>query len=96
VRLKGLGELKNLSISSGIEPATFRVVAQCLKTLCYYVPQDIYTCRTFQSTVENFQVPSEEQNGLTKDGCSLASNAGYKKGLRTMKAGSALPRILSS
>jgi hypothetical protein len=29
VRLEGLGQLKNLMTSSGIEPATFRLVAQC-------------------------------------------------------------------
>jgi hypothetical protein len=32
VRLKGLGQLKK-STSSGLEPATFRLIAQCLKQL---------------------------------------------------------------
>jgi hypothetical protein len=37
VRLEGLGQLKNPMISSGIEPATFRLVAQCLNQLRYRV-----------------------------------------------------------
>jgi hypothetical protein len=38
VRLEGLGQLKKKSTSSGIEPATFRLVAQCLNQLRYCVP----------------------------------------------------------
>jgi hypothetical protein len=37
VRLEGVGELKNPVISSGIEPATSRIVAECLYKLCYLV-----------------------------------------------------------
>jgi hypothetical protein len=37
VRLKGLGQLKK-STSTGIEPATFRLVAYCLNKLRYRVP----------------------------------------------------------
>jgi hypothetical protein len=37
VRLEGLGQLKNLMTSSEIEPATFRLVAQCLNQLRYSV-----------------------------------------------------------
>jgi hypothetical protein len=36
VRLEGLGQLKNPMISSGIEPATFELVA-CLNQLRYRV-----------------------------------------------------------
>jgi hypothetical protein len=39
VRLEGLGKFKNPITSSGIEPATIRLVAQCLNQLCYRVPQ---------------------------------------------------------
>jgi hypothetical protein len=40
VRLEGLGQLKNSMTSSGIKPATFRLVAYCLNKVCYYgVPQ---------------------------------------------------------
>jgi hypothetical protein len=35
VRLEGLGQLKNAVASLGIEPVTFRLVAQCLSQLCY-------------------------------------------------------------
>jgi hypothetical protein len=38
VGLERLGKLKNPMPSSGIEPATFRLVAQCLNQLCYRVP----------------------------------------------------------
>jgi hypothetical protein len=38
VRLKGLGQLKNPMTSSGIEPATFRLIAYCLNQLRYGVP----------------------------------------------------------
>jgi hypothetical protein len=37
VLLEGLGQLKNLMTSSGIESATFRLVAQCLNKLRYSV-----------------------------------------------------------
>jgi hypothetical protein len=37
VRTKGLGQLKK-STSSGLDPATFRLVAQCLNQLRYRVP----------------------------------------------------------
>jgi hypothetical protein len=38
VQLEGSGELKNPMIPSGIERATFRLVAQCLNQLRYRVP----------------------------------------------------------
>jgi hypothetical protein len=39
VRLEVLGQLENAMISSGIETATFRLVAQRLNQLRYRVPQ---------------------------------------------------------
>jgi hypothetical protein len=36
--MEGLGQLKNLMISSGIEPATFQVIEQYLNQLGYRVP----------------------------------------------------------
>jgi hypothetical protein len=42
LQLEGLGKLKNPSISSGIELATFRFVAQCLNELPYRVPPHYY------------------------------------------------------
>jgi hypothetical protein len=39
VRLEGLGQLKNPVTSLGIDPVTFRLVAQCLNQLRYRVPQ---------------------------------------------------------
>jgi hypothetical protein len=45
MRLEGLDQLKNQITSSGIEPATFRLVAQCLKQLRYCVLQiDVSAC----------------------------------------------------
>jgi hypothetical protein len=38
VRLEGLRQLKNPMTSSGIETATFRLVAYCLNRLRYRVP----------------------------------------------------------
>jgi hypothetical protein len=37
MQLEGSGQLKNPITSSGIEPTTFRLVAQCLNQLCYCV-----------------------------------------------------------
>jgi hypothetical protein len=36
VRLEGVGQLKN-PMTSGFEPATFCLAAQCLNQLCYRV-----------------------------------------------------------
>jgi hypothetical protein len=38
MRLEELGQLKNPVTSSGIEPATFRLVAYCLNQLRYRLP----------------------------------------------------------
>jgi hypothetical protein len=38
MRLEGLGQLKNPATSWGIDPATFRLVAQCLNQVRYRVP----------------------------------------------------------
>jgi hypothetical protein len=43
VQLEGLGELKNPMISSGIEPATFRLVELYLNQLQYRVPLILLT-----------------------------------------------------
>jgi hypothetical protein len=48
VRLEGLGQLKNPMTSSGIEPATFRLVAYCLNQLRYCVPRDGEECVIIQ------------------------------------------------
>jgi hypothetical protein len=37
VGLEGLGQLKNTVTSLGMEPATFRLIAQCLNQLSYRV-----------------------------------------------------------
>jgi hypothetical protein len=38
VWLEGLGQLTNPVTSSGLEPATFQLVAQCVNQLCYCMP----------------------------------------------------------
>jgi hypothetical protein len=43
VQLEGLGKLKK-STSSGLEPTTFQLVAQCLNKLNYRVLEKYYCC----------------------------------------------------
>jgi hypothetical protein len=43
VQLEGLGQLKNPMTSLGIEPTTFRLVAQCPNQLHYCMPQAKHT-----------------------------------------------------
>jgi hypothetical protein len=45
VRLEGLGQLKNAMTSSGIDPAVFRLVAQCLNQLRYREYMMLYSVR---------------------------------------------------
>jgi hypothetical protein len=47
VRLEGLGQLKNPMTSSGLEHATFGLVAQCLNQLRYSVPHIMNTYTHF-------------------------------------------------
>jgi hypothetical protein len=42
VRLERLGQIKNLIASSGIETATFRLVAQCFEELRYRVTRVLH------------------------------------------------------
>jgi hypothetical protein len=49
VRLEGLGRLKNPMTSSGLEPATFRLVAQCLNQLRNFQNAVQYTCTYTQN-----------------------------------------------
>jgi hypothetical protein len=74
VRLGGLGQLKNSMTSSGFEPATLRLVAQCLNQLCYRVPllgrnRKILVCVVFYAV----HVVSKESRRLlllTRTSCS--------------------------
>jgi hypothetical protein len=54
VRLEGLGQLKNPVVSSGIEFATFRLVAQCLNQLPYRLPfKQLLTSLLTNSMIEH-------------------------------------------
>jgi hypothetical protein len=50
MRLEGLGKLKNPVTSLRFEPATFRLVAQCLNQLYCCVPQ--LPIKVFRSLIE--------------------------------------------
>jgi hypothetical protein len=56
VRLEGLGQLRNPVSSSGMEPASFRLVAYCLNQLHYRVSPTILT--------ESLNKPQKNMNGL--------------------------------
>jgi hypothetical protein len=58
VGLEGLGQLKNPMTSSGIEPATFWLVTQCLNQVHYRV------LPTYMSMKPKFLIPREE--GMSK------------------------------
>jgi hypothetical protein len=60
VRLQGLGKLKNPITSSGIEPATLRLVAQFLYELRYSVPPSYHYYKTLNEFCfrESFYLPS--------------------------------------
>jgi hypothetical protein len=48
VRLEGIDKLENAMTSSRIKPATFRLVAQCLKTQAYQKVLEILKRLTLQ------------------------------------------------
>jgi hypothetical protein len=50
VQLEWLGQLKNSMTSTGREPATFRLVAQCLKQVRYRAPPKYYSLPPYGST----------------------------------------------
>jgi hypothetical protein len=53
VRLEGLGQLKkNPKTSSGLEPATYRLVAQPLNQLRYRVPPILYVLNIFVTSIK--------------------------------------------
>jgi hypothetical protein len=71
VRLKGLGQLKNRMNSSGVEPATFQLVAQCLNKLRYCVFKSLsiigrwpVNINTLVPKIEVRQISVETQNGV--------------------------------
>jgi hypothetical protein len=56
VRLEGLGQLKNCN-SSGLDPATFRLVAKCFNQLRYRVPSTPLMSLRKLNMVENRNCP---------------------------------------
>jgi hypothetical protein len=52
-KLGGLGKLKKKSASSGLEPATFQLVAWCLNQLCYRVPPSQLLRKDYYRVHEN-------------------------------------------
>jgi hypothetical protein len=64
VRLEGLGKLENSFTSSGLEPATFQLVAQCLsvdinKSMYSHVSRKVQPNRTLQVSLSGSTVNKE-------------------------------------
>jgi hypothetical protein len=88
VRLEGLVQLKKKSIiSSGIEPATFRLVAWCLNQLRYRVPP-IIACspllRNIKPTSSGLKNKPEKKSRWSKQAASKATCAGGNMFLRNV------------
>jgi hypothetical protein len=63
VRLAGLGQLKNTMTSSGLEPATFRLIAQRLNQLSYRVPLQSVN-KTGQYSYVTFRSVFKSRSGI--------------------------------
>jgi hypothetical protein len=65
VRLEGLGQLKN-PMTSRIEPATFRIVAQCLNKLRYLQKQHSLCSTTPITSLMHITWPISETGEMVK------------------------------
>jgi hypothetical protein len=81
--LEGLGQLKNPVTSSGIEPATFRLVADCLNQLRYRVhPWNSHSFVKWQGNSATFLCHINEVSFIFPyDGISLLSLCWKKIGV---------------
>jgi hypothetical protein len=61
VRLEGLVQLKNPMTSSGIDPVTFRLVAQCLSQLRYRLFPDVWNETSFAKLIHS---PKSQRKGM--------------------------------
>jgi hypothetical protein len=67
VRLEGLLQLINLMNSSGMEPVTFRIVAQCLNQLRYHVSCSLFRILIIIVSIIGLEFTCSYETGATNN-----------------------------